>query len=88
MGAQQHEPDERTGMPIGLPRGVGVQQAAGSADGVVAADAARGVQQALASVTSSPAPSPSRNTGMFPSVWKCSHAMPCGSVTQCFSLRA
>ena len=30
----------------------------------------------------------SLNTGMLPSVWKCSHAMPCGSVTQCFSLRA
>ena len=27
-------------------------------------------------------------TGMSPSVWKCSQAMPCGSVTQCFSLRA
>src|SRR5690606_21864776 len=28
------------------------------------------------------------NTGMLPSVWKCSQAIPCGSVTQCFSLRA
>ena len=30
----------------------------------------------------------SLKTGMLPSVWKCSHAMPCGSVTQCLSLRA
>jgi hypothetical protein len=28
------------------------------------------------------------NVGMLSSVWKCSQAMPCGSVTQCFSLRA
>src|SRR5664279_660720 len=28
------------------------------------------------------------NTGMSPSVWKCSHATPCGSVIQCFSLLA
>ena len=27
-------------------------------------------------------------TGMLPNVWKCSQAIPCGSVTQCFSLRA
>jgi hypothetical protein len=30
----------------------------------------------------------SLNSGMFSSVWKCSQAIPCGSVTQCFSLRA
>src|SRR5664279_4608122 len=28
------------------------------------------------------------NVGMLSSVWKCSQAMPCGSVTQCLSLRA
>ena len=28
------------------------------------------------------------NVGMLDKVWKCSQAMPCGSVTQCFSLRA
>jgi hypothetical protein len=26
--------------------------------------------------------------GMLSSVWKCSQAIPCGSVTQCFSLLA
>src|SRR3990167_2782119 len=30
----------------------------------------------------------SLNTGMLPSVWKCSQATPCGSVIQCLSLRA
>ena len=30
----------------------------------------------------------SSNTGMSPSVRKCSQATPCGSVSQCFSLRA
>ena len=27
-------------------------------------------------------------TGMLPKVWKCSQAMPCGSVIQCLSLWA
>ena len=30
----------------------------------------------------------SLKTGILPSVWKCSQATPCGSVIQCFSLRA
>jgi hypothetical protein len=30
----------------------------------------------------------SLKVGMSFSVWKCSHATPCGSVIQCFSLRA
>ena len=42
-------------------------------------------QQALASAAVAVC---SLNTGMLSSVWKCSQAMPCGSVTQCFSLRA
>jgi hypothetical protein len=30
----------------------------------------------------------SLKTGMLSSVWNCSHGVPCGSVTQYFSLRA
>ena len=48
---------------------------------------AAGVQHAVAGA-SVPAASGSLNTGMLASVWKASQAMPCGSVTQCFSLRA
>ena len=61
---------------------VGVQQAEASAD----ADATAGVPGAQHEAPDSSAAS--RNTGMWPSVWKCSQATPCGSVTQCFSLRA
>ncbi len=46
-----------------------------------------GAQQAPAEASVRTA-SRSLNTGMFSSVWKASQAMPCGSVTQCFSLRA
>ena len=70
-------------MPVGLPRGVGAQQAAGSVLGATAASA--GTQQA-AVVDAEGADS--LKTGILSSVWKCSQAMPCGSVTQCFSLRA
>jgi hypothetical protein len=44
-------------------------------------------QQALAA-SACWAGAASLNTGMLPSVWKCSQATPCGSVTQCFSLWA
>jgi hypothetical protein len=71
-------------MPIGLPRGVDAERAAGSA-AASTATGADGAQQAESPATTSSA---SWNTGMFSSVWKCSHAMPCGSVIQCFSLRA
>ena len=49
-----------------------------------ASDCATGAQQA----TPSTGRVVSLKTGMFPNVWKCSQAMPWGSVIQCFSLRA
>ena len=65
-----------TGTPTGLPRGaLGLQQALASLAGATGAAAVD---------DSEPLP----NTGMSPSVWKCSQATPCGSVIQCFSLRA
>ena len=50
----------------------------------VAMSPAAGAQQGLASF---PAGCASANVGMLSSERKCSHAMPCGSVIQCFSLR-
>ena len=44
-----------------------------------------GAQQALASPSSALA---SWKVGISPMEWKCSQAMPCGSVIQCFSLFA
>ena len=62
----------------------GVQQdAALAADALAATVLAAGVQQADALAVAA-----SRKTGICASVWKCSQATPCGSVTQCFSLRA
>lgn len=69
---------------------VGVQHPVAGADGSVAvaqqfvAWAPRGAQQAAAEASLAF----SRHTGMLLSVWKCSQAMPCGSVIPCFSLRA
>jgi len=47
--------------------------------------AAFGAQQALFVAAASDV---SWKTGMFPNEWKCSQAIPWGSVIQCLSLRA
>src|SRR5690606_5739915 len=48
----------------------------------------RGAAGAQHAACVAPAGAASLNTGMSPSVLKCSQAMPCGSVTQYLSLRA
>ena len=84
--SEQQALEDRTGTATGLPRGAGSQQAVGSAAAATDVEVvAPGAQQADGVVDYADA---SLNTGMLPSVWKCSQAMPCGSVIQCFSLRA
>ncbi len=76
-----------TGTDSGLPRtaatGRAAVPAAGAAGAQQAAAAAGSAEPTAAVLTAF-----SLKTGMLPSVWNCSQAMPYGSVTQYFSLLA